>query len=150
MNSFFLDGSALAKRYVAEQALIHLGQEIIHAPTLRKVEATNALVIAALTHIENHSINATDAIVLHACLALAQHFRTRGDDLVLVASDLRLLPPAQAEGLTHSIPKARTTPAWPRSWGHRRSPRSRFQIPTGSFPISVLRDPPFDQFSSSH
>jgi len=146
MNSFFLDGSALAKRYVAEpgtplldslldnvspdrlmvlnigfaevvsilvrrknvgrlssttcaQALLHLGQEIIHAPTLRKVEATNALVIQALTHIENHSINATDAILLHAALALAQHFRIHGDDLVLVASDLRLVRAAQAEGL---------------------------------------------------
>ena len=146
MNSFFLDGSALAKRYVTEpgtlvldlllanvspdrlvvlnvgfaevvsilvrrknagtlssatlaQALIHLGQEIIHAPTLRKVEPTNALVIAALTHIENHSINATDAIVLHAALGLTQHFRVRGDDLVLVASDQRLLRAAQVEGL---------------------------------------------------
>jgi predicted nucleic acid-binding protein len=146
MNSFFLDGSALAKRYVAEagthlvdsllnnvspdrlvvlnvgfaevvsilvrrknagilssatfaQALIHLGQEIIHAPTLRKVEATNSLVIAALTHIENHSINSTDSIVLHAAMALAQHVRTRGDDFVLVASDQRLLRAAQAEGL---------------------------------------------------
>src|SRR5260370_16102614 len=132
MNSFFLDGSGLAKRYVAEpgtllldsllnnvssdrlvvlnigfaevvsilvrrknagilssatfaQALIHLGQEIIHAPTLRKVEPTNTLVIAALTHIENHSINSTDAIVLHAALALAQQCRTPDDDLVRVA-----------------------------------------------------------------
>ena len=146
MNSFFLDGSALAKRYVAEpgtplldtlldnvspdrlvvlnvgfaevvsilvrrkntgilssaalgQALIHLGQEIIHAPNLSKVEATNALVIPALTHIENHSINATDAIVLHAALALAQHVRSCGDDLVVVASDQRLLRAAKAEGL---------------------------------------------------
>jgi uncharacterized protein len=152
MNSFFLDGSALAKRYVAEpgtplvdflldnvspdrlvalnvgfaevvsvlvrrknagilssatlaQVLMHLGQEIIHAPTLRKVEATNALVIAALTHIENHSINATDAIVLHAALALAQHVRTRGDDLVLVTSDQRLLRAAQAEGLVTFNPE---------------------------------------------
>ena len=75
MNSFFLDGSALAKRYVAEQGtpvvdylfdklvrrrnagvfsvttfsqgLTRLGQEVIHATTLRKVEASNALVIAA-------------------------------------------------------------------------------------------------------
>jgi predicted nucleic acid-binding protein len=109
VNSFFLDGSALAKRYVAEPGtplLDHLGQEIIHAPTLRKVEATNALVIAALMHIETHSINATDAIVLHAALALGQHFRTRGDDLVLFASDLRLLRAAQAEGLNTFNPES--------------------------------------------
>jgi hypothetical protein len=32
-------------------------------------------------------------------LGLAQYLRNRGDDLVLVASDLRLLVAAQAEGL---------------------------------------------------
>jgi hypothetical protein len=48
---------------------------------------------------QNHSVNATDAIVLHAALGLAQHQRSRGDDLVLVASDQRLLRAAQAEGL---------------------------------------------------
>jgi hypothetical protein len=83
-----------------------LDQEIIHAPTLRKVEATNAIVIAALTHIETHSVNAPDAIVLHAALALALHIRTRGDDLVLVASDLRLLRAAQAEGLNTFNPES--------------------------------------------
>jgi predicted nucleic acid-binding protein len=146
VTSFFLDGSALAKRYVAEPgtplldhlfdhvaadrlfvlnvglaevvsilvrrknagtlsaatfslALLHLGHEIIHAPTLRKLEPTNSLVVAALTHIPNHSVNATDAIVLHATLGLAQERRSRGDDLTLVASDQRLLRAAQAEGL---------------------------------------------------
>jgi len=150
---FFLDGSALAKRYVAEpgtpliddlldhvamdrlvvlnigfaevvsvlvrrrnagllsdatfsQALIHLGQEIIHATNLRKVEPTNSLVIAALIHIQNHSVNATDALVLHAALGLPQHLRGRGDDLVLVASDQRLLRAAQAEGLVTFDPES--------------------------------------------
>lgn len=153
MMIFFLDGSALAKRYVAEpgtplvddlldhvaadrllvlnigfaevvsvlvrrkntgalsdvtfsQALLHLGQEIIHAANLRKLEPTNSLVIAALIHIENHSVNATDGIVLHAALGLAQHLRGRGDDLVLVASDQRLLRAAQAEGLVTFDPES--------------------------------------------
>ncbi len=152
MRFFFLDGSALAKRYVAEpgtplvdhlfdqvaadrlvvlnvgvaevvsilvrrknagtlsaatfsQALLHLGHEIIHATNLRKVEPTNSLVIAALIHIQNHSVNATDAIVLHAALGLAQHRRSRGDDLILVASDQRLLRAAQAEGLSTFDPE---------------------------------------------
>jgi predicted nucleic acid-binding protein len=146
MMVFFLDASALAKRYHAEpgtplvdhlldqvaadrlivlnvgvaevvsilvrkknagllsgttfaQALARVGQEIIHNANLRKVEATNSLVIAALVHIQTHSLNGTDAIVLHAALGLAQHLRTRGDDLVLVASDQRLLRAAGAEGL---------------------------------------------------
>ncbi len=69
MRFFFLDGSALAKRYVAEPGTPLLDQF------------------------------ATDAIVLHAALGLAQHRRSRGDDLILVASDKRLLRAAQAEGL---------------------------------------------------
>jgi predicted nucleic acid-binding protein len=154
MMLFFLDGSALAKRYVAEpgtalldylfdrvavdrlivlnvgfaevvsimvrrknagtlsggtfsQALLHLGQEVIHAPSLRKLEPTNSLVIGALAHIENHSVNATDAIVLHAVLGLAHHLRGRGDDVVLVTSDQRLLRAAQAEGRSIRKPKTK-------------------------------------------
>ena len=53
----------------------------------------------AAPHIERHSINATDAIVLHATLGLAQFLRVNGDDLAIVASDQRLLRAAKAEGL---------------------------------------------------
>src|SRR5262249_24432606 len=153
MRLFFLDGSALAKRYVAEpgtplvdhlfnqvapdrlvvlnvgfaevvsvlvrrknagvlsdatfaHALLQLGQEIIHAANLRKVETTNSLVIGALSHIQTHSINATDAVALHAALGLAHHLRGQGDDLVLVASDQRLLRAAQAEGLSTFNPES--------------------------------------------
>jgi len=63
------------------------------------LEPTNSLLIGALIHIQNYSVNATDAIVLHAALGLALHQRSRGDDLILVASDKRLLRAAQAEGL---------------------------------------------------
>src|SRR5437879_3023056 len=99
MTTFFLDGSALAKRYIAEpgtplldfllgnvsaerlvvvnvgfaevvsvlvrrknsgilsnvaflKALNQLGQEIIHALAVSKVETTNSLVIASLIHIQ--------------------------------------------------------------------------------------------------
>src|SRR5262245_11440286 len=129
MTFFFLDGSALAKRYVAEagtplvdhlmnqvpptrlvvlnvgfgevvsvlvrrkttgrltsatfaQALLHLSQEIVHATQLRKVEATNPLVTAALVHIETHSINANDAVALHATLGLDHFSRTQGNVFV--------------------------------------------------------------------
>jgi predicted nucleic acid-binding protein len=153
MMQFFLDASALAKRYVAEpgtplidhlldhvaadrlivlnvgcaevvsilvrrknagllagstfsQALLQIGHEIIHAANLRKIEPTNALVIAALLHIQTHSINATDALVLHAALGLSHYLRQRGDDLVLIASDQRLLRAAQVEGLTTFNPES--------------------------------------------
>jgi hypothetical protein len=99
-NAGVLSGAVFA------QALLQLGQEIIHAPNLRKLEPTNSLVIAALTHIPNHSVNATDAIVLHAALGLAQFLRSGSDDLVLVASDQRLLRAAQAEGLVTFNPES--------------------------------------------
>lgn len=152
MMQFFLDASALAKRYVPEpgtplvdhllnhaaadrlivlnvgcaevvsilvrkqnagqlatrtfaQAMLQIGREIIHAANLRKIEPTNGLVLGALRHIQTHSINATDALVLHAALGLTYHLRPRGDDLVLVASDQRLLRAAQAEGLTTFNPE---------------------------------------------
>lgn len=152
MTLFFLDGSALAKRFVAEQgtvlidqlfsrlsadrlvvlnvgfaevvsvlvrkrnagalsgqtfsnAMLQLGREIIHAAKLRKLEPTNHLVIGALSHIETHSVNATDAMVLHAALGLAQHLQSLREDLVLVASDQRLLRAAGAEGLVTFNPE---------------------------------------------
>lgn len=158
MMQFFLDASALAKRYVGEpgtplidhlldyvaadrlivlnigcaevvsilvrkknsgllagstfaQALLQIGREIIHAANLRKIEPTNGLVIGALLHIQTHSINATDALVLHAALGLSHHLRQHGDDLVLVASDQRLLRAAGAEGLTIFNPESQDVAA---------------------------------------
>jgi hypothetical protein len=46
-----------------------------------------------------HSINSTDALILKSALAIARRLRAAGDELVLVASDQRLLRAAQAEGL---------------------------------------------------
>ena len=113
------------------QAILQIGHEIIHATNLRKVEPTNSLVIAALIHIQNHSVNATDAIVLHAALGLAQHRRSRGDDLILVASDRRLLRAAQAEGLGTFDPEIQDQRRWPCSLDRRKfiglcSMRQRF------------------------
>jgi predicted nucleic acid-binding protein len=93
------------------QALARVGQEMIHHANLRKIEATNSLVIAALVHIQTHSLNGTDAIALHAALGLAQYLRTRGDDLVLVASDQRLLRAAGAEGLVTFNPETQSQTA---------------------------------------
>jgi len=152
---FFLDASALAKRYTPEvgtallnhlfanisldrlyvfnvgmaevlsllvrkrnagqvsaadfsQALVELGAEIVSSTILRKIVADNALVTAALPLIEVHSINATDAILLRLALNLAAQLRAAGTDLVLVASDQRLLGSAQAEGLVTFDPEAQS------------------------------------------
>jgi predicted nucleic acid-binding protein len=81
------------------QAVLNLGHEIIDDARLRKIEPTTTLVIASLIHIQNHSVNSTDAIVLQAALVIAELFRSRGDDLAIVASDQRLLRAAQMEKL---------------------------------------------------
>jgi predicted nucleic acid-binding protein len=152
MIFFFLDGSALAKRYVREigthlldqmfervspeqlvvlnvgiaevvsvivrrknsglmsqesfaNAMLHLGQGIVDDPRIQTLETINSLVLAALIHIQNHSINATDAIVLHAALVMADYLRSHGDDIALVASDQRLLRAANAEKLVTVNPE---------------------------------------------
>lgn len=152
MASFFLDGSAVAKRYVPEtgsalvdfifdnvpehrilllnvgvaevvsvlvrkknagalsiadynQAIAELGSEIIWSAGMSLLAFGSAVVIDAIAFIITHSINATDAIVLRVALDVAKHLRNQGDDLVLVASDQRLLRAAQAEGLVTFNPE---------------------------------------------
>jgi predicted nucleic acid-binding protein len=153
--SFFLDGSALAKRYTPEpgsalvdhlfasinpnrlyalnvgvaevvsvivrkrndgrmsvasaaQALVNLGPEILFSTTFNKVELPNSLMLGAISFIDSHSINSTDAIVLRVALDLADRFRQSGDDLALIASDTRLLNAAGAEGLATFNPETQT------------------------------------------
>jgi predicted nucleic acid-binding protein len=146
VHSFYLDASALAKRYVPEtgsllvdeivdkvsgnrlyllnigagevvsilvrkrnsgvitgayfaQALVDFETEIVRAADIHKLPVSNRLATSSFSLILVHSINSTDAITLKSALAIAQKLRAGGDELVLVASDQRLLRAAQAEGL---------------------------------------------------
>src|SRR5262249_29829911 len=90
------------------QALVEFSGEIVSSRIVRKVAAGNALVTAALPLIEVHSINATDAIILRLALNLATRLRAAGHDLILMASDQRLLRAAQAEGLLTFDPEAQS------------------------------------------
>src|SRR5581483_1520459 len=87
------------------QAIVELESEIIRSAAKHLLSFDNAVVIDAFVHIVTHAINATDAIVLRVALDIAQHLRQQGDDLVLVASDQRLLRAAQAEGLVTFNPE---------------------------------------------
>jgi hypothetical protein len=53
-----------------------------------------------------HSINSNDAVTLKSAVAIARRLRRAGDDLVLVASDQRLLRAAHAEGLSTFNPES--------------------------------------------
>ncbi len=92
------------------RSLTAFGAEVIHAADLRQLAADNALVLAALPLIQAYSINATDAVILRSAMSLAASLRARGDDLVLVASDHRLLKAARAEGVLTFDPEAQTQP----------------------------------------
>jgi predicted nucleic acid-binding protein len=152
-NSFYLDASALAKRYAPEkgsphvhalldtvpadrlyllnvgagevvsilvrkrnagvisaayfgQALVDLESEILHAADITKLSVTNRLAASSVPLIVAHSINSTDAVTLKSALAIARKLRAGGGDLVLVASDQRLLRAAQAEGLSTFDPES--------------------------------------------
>jgi hypothetical protein len=90
------------------QGLANLIDEIVNNPGFPALVAPNGLIVAALPLIETHSINSTDAVVLRLCLNLADELRARGDDLVLVASDRRLLRAAQHERLLTFDPETQT------------------------------------------
>lgn len=91
------------------RALIELQAEITRSTAVRKMSVGTAGIISSLSLLIQHSINATDAILLYTAVDLTIDLRARGDDLVLVASDQRLLRAAQAEGLTVFNPETQTT-----------------------------------------
>ena len=158
-NSFYMDASALTKRYIPEkgndlvdeifnkvpasrihllnigageilsvlvrrrnagalsianfhQAVADFNAEIVRWAAVTRVSVTTRLVATSLPLIIAHSINSTDALILKSALALARRLRKVGDDLVLVASDQRLLRAAQAEGLTAFNPETQDQAAF--------------------------------------
>lgn len=88
-----------------DELLLDFNSEIAHRHAVRKMAVKNRLAISAFPLIVTHSINSTDAIALKSALTIADTLRERGDDLVLVSSDQRLLRAAQAEGLTTFNPE---------------------------------------------
>jgi predicted nucleic acid-binding protein len=100
------NGGRLSARAFS-QALVEFGAEIVALRIVHKAVADNAVVMAALSLIEVHSINGTDAIVLRLALNLAARLRA-SHDAILVASDQRLLRAAQAEGLLTFNPETQT------------------------------------------
>jgi predicted nucleic acid-binding protein len=89
-------------------AMTQLRVEVVDVASFLKLPADNALVKAAISLLDKHPINATDAVLLHTALDLATQFQTVGNGLVLVASDQRLLKAAQAEGLTTFDPETQS------------------------------------------
>jgi predicted nucleic acid-binding protein len=89
-------------------AVAQLKAEIFHAPGFLKLSADDALVERTLPLLERYAINSTDAVLLQAALEGVVPLRASGDDLVLVASDRRLLTAAQAERLLTFNPETQS------------------------------------------
>jgi predicted nucleic acid-binding protein len=90
------------------QGMTNLRAEIVDKDDFDTFAVDNSTIVAALPLIETHSINSNDAIILRFSVDLAIDLRTAGDDLVLVASDRRLLRAAQAEGLATFDPETQS------------------------------------------
>jgi predicted nucleic acid-binding protein len=90
-------------------AMTQVRAELIEAADLTKLSADNALINSSIPLIDQHAINATDALVLRLALDIAAQRRAAGDDLVLVASDQRLLRAAHGQGLLTFDPETQTS-----------------------------------------
>lgn len=158
MHYFFLDASALGKRYVVEigtplinhlfdtvsktrmlalllgvgeivsilvrrrnagqisekafqQAMAEFRAEVIDAPDFSLQSVTDDWILASLPLIEQHALNATDAIILRCALQVADTLRQTDDDLVMITSDVRLVRAAQRTGLITWNPEVDTQSA---------------------------------------
>jgi predicted nucleic acid-binding protein len=88
------------------QALINLGNEVIHTTDFTTVSIEDSLVLSSLPLINKHSINSTDAVVLRSALDIAVELQAVEDDLIMIVSDQRLLRAAKSEGLIKFNPES--------------------------------------------
>jgi predicted nucleic acid-binding protein len=89
-------------------AMAHFRKEVLAAADFTKHASDNSLIGTSILLLEKHPINSSDAILLQAALSLAPSLRSAGHNLVLMASDQRLLRAAQAEGLLTFNPETQT------------------------------------------
>ncbi len=95
-------------RALFNQAMIEFKAEVVDHGDFAATPINDALLFSALELIAKHHLNATDTIVLRSALDLRQALQASGDDLVLCASDKRLLRAAQVEGIQSFDPETFT------------------------------------------
>ena len=87
-------------RHHFEQAIGYLDAEVINLESdFQTMPAQNTLIWKSISLMDTHSINSIDAIVLCSALDIATRLCNEKNELVLVASDQRLLRSAQTQGL---------------------------------------------------
>jgi uncharacterized protein len=90
------------------QAMLELRAQVFDLADFEKVPVTDDLIDHAVPLVVKHSVNSNDALVLRSAVELAGELQSEGNSLILVASDLRLLRAAQAEGLTAFNPETQS------------------------------------------
>lgn len=91
--------SDLLSRKQAGAALALLRADLALGAGLQLENPPLGAIVQSWRFIEQHGVNATDALVLQSALDVAASLSAEGDELVLVSSDLRLIRSAEAEGL---------------------------------------------------
>lgn len=91
-----------------QQAVVEFRHEVVDSHEFLLATAEDHLVRASFGLIDKHSLNATDAVVLQAAVAIARSLTAEDDHLVFVAADARLLRAAAAEGLVTFNPETDT------------------------------------------
>ena len=87
-------------RHHFEQAVGYLDSEVINIESdFETIPVQNALIWKSISLMDIHSINSVDAILLCSALDIVTNLRDENNELVLIASDQRLLRAAQIEGL---------------------------------------------------
>jgi predicted nucleic acid-binding protein len=87
------------------QASVDFRQEILDSKAFTRLDASDDVIAAAPVFIYQYSLNGTDALLLQRALRYASELKVAGNELVVVAADLRLLKAAQAEGLATFNPE---------------------------------------------
>ena len=90
------------------QAMADFRAEVISSVDFLLVAVEDTLVFASHPLIEKYSLNATDALVLRSTSDVASIKRQEGHDMVLLASDQRLLNAARMEGIQILDPETDT------------------------------------------
>lgn len=81
---------------------------LLEARAMNQQSIDNETILHSIPLISRHNLNASDALLLHQALNLHELLQTMEQDLVLVASDRRLLRAAEDEGLETLDPEETT------------------------------------------
>jgi predicted nucleic acid-binding protein len=82
---------------LVQQAIARL---LLEASAMDVQPLSEAIVMESLPHISKHNVNASDALYLHQVILLKNLLHRVDHDVMLVASDRRLVRAATVEGIT--------------------------------------------------